>query len=70
MKNSNIRVDKLLSSLGYGTRKDVAGMVKQGLVVFDGHPISDAAQKIPDASDLRDRLMIRDEQLDPRHVWS
>jgi 16S rRNA pseudouridine516 synthase len=67
MKNSNIRVDKLLSSLGYGTRKDVAGMVKQGLVVFDGHPISDAAQKIPDASDLRDRLMIRDEQLDPRH---
>jgi 16S rRNA U516 pseudouridylate synthase RsuA-like enzyme len=38
MKNSNIRVDKLLSSLGYGTRKDVAGMVKQGLVVFDGHP--------------------------------
>ena len=41
MKNSNIRVDKLLSSLGYGTRKYVAGMVKQGLVVFDGHPMTD-----------------------------
>ena len=43
------RLDKLLSNLGYGVRKDVGYWVKTGLVTVDGKPATSAAQKaMPD----------------------
>jgi 16S rRNA pseudouridine516 synthase len=40
------RLDKLLSNLGYGVRKDVAYWVKEGLITVDGKPAASAAQKV------------------------
>ena len=40
------RLDKLLSNLGYGVRKDVAYWVKEGLITIDGKPAVSAAQKV------------------------
>ncbi len=39
------RLDKLLSNLGYGVRKDVAYWVKDGLITVDGKIATSAAQK-------------------------
>ena len=40
------RLDKLLSNLGYGARKDVAYWVKEGLITVDGQQATSAAQKV------------------------
>jgi len=40
------RLDKLLSNLGYGVRKDVAYWVKDGLITVDGKAAASAAQKV------------------------
>ncbi len=40
------RLDKLLSNLAYGSRKDVQRWVKQGLVEHDGKPIKSASEKV------------------------
>lgn len=38
-KVSTTRVDKLLSSMGYGTRKDIAQLARYGGIVFDQEEI-------------------------------
>lgn len=40
------RLDKLLSNLGYGSRKDVKNWVKQGIIVCDGEVIKSPSQKV------------------------
>ncbi len=60
-----VRLDRLLSNLGYGVRKDIASMAKAGLIVLDGEGISRADQKITPTLDLPDRLIIDDEPVDP-----
>lgn len=40
------RLDKLLSNLGYGVRKDVGCWVNDGLITVDGKPAASAAQKV------------------------
>lgn len=34
-----MRLDKFLSHMGYGTRKEVKDLIKKGLVEIDGKPI-------------------------------
>ncbi len=46
------RLDRLLSRLGYGSRKQVAGWVRQGLIEVDGVPANAASQKV-DAACVR-----------------
>ncbi|HEY8891604.1 MAG TPA: pseudouridine synthase [Clostridium sp.] len=40
------RIDKILSNLGHGTRKEVKTLLKKGLVEVDGIKISDSATKV------------------------
>ena len=41
--SSFTRVDKLLSSMGYGARKDIARLARAGGIVFDQAEILDAS---------------------------
>ncbi|MGH4138719.1 pseudouridine synthase [Clostridium sp.] len=48
------RIDKILSNLGHGTRKEVKGLLKKGKVEVDGVIASDSAMKVdPDKSVIK-----------------
>jgi 16S rRNA pseudouridine516 synthase len=59
------RVDKLLSSMGYGSRTEMARMAKAGGITLDGAELSDASKRIPVTPDLPLRMEIDGEALDP-----
>ncbi|MTI47018.1 MAG: rRNA pseudouridine synthase [Firmicutes bacterium] len=40
------RLDKVLSNMGYGSRKDVKGYIKQGLVTVDGEVVKSNSVKV------------------------
>ncbi|GAA0642274.1 pseudouridine synthase [Brevundimonas lenta] len=61
------RVDKLLGSLGYGSRAEMARMGKAGGIVLDGVDITDVSKRIPVTPDLPARMEIDGEPLDPPH---
>ena len=61
------RVDKLLGSLGYGSRTEMARMGKAGGIVLDGVDITDVSKRIPVTPDLPARMEIDGEPLDPPH---
>ncbi|AZV58403.1 pseudouridine synthase [Clostridium sp. AWRP] len=47
------RIDKILSNLGFGTRKEIKAVVKNGEVKIDGTVIKDSSMKIdPDKSTI------------------
>lgn len=64
-KKMTARVDKLLSSMGYGSRREVAHLAKVGAVVLDGAPLLDASTRIAVAPDLPSRMHIDGAPLDP-----
>ena len=41
-----MRIDKLLANMGYGSRKDVKLLLKQGAVQVDGQPVKDAKRHV------------------------
>lgn len=43
-----MRLDKFLSHMGYGTRKEVKDLIKKGLVEIDGKPIKKPETKVTD----------------------
>lgn len=48
------RIDKILSNLGHGTRKEVKGLLKKGKVEIDGIIVSDSAMKVdPDKAIIK-----------------
>ena len=48
------RIDKILSNLGHGTRKEVKGLLKKGRIEVDGVIASDSAMKVdPDKSVIK-----------------
>lgn len=59
------RVDKLLSSLGYGSRTEMARLAKAGGITLDALPLLDVSQRIPVTPDLPDRMQVDGEALDP-----
>jgi 16S rRNA pseudouridine516 synthase len=61
------RVDKLLSSLGYGSRAEMARMGKAGGIVLDGVDLTDVSKRIAVTPDLPARMEIDGEPLDPPH---
>ncbi len=64
-KIATMRVDKLLSSMGYGSRNDVAALAKLGQIILDGTPIKDVGKRIQISQDLTERLLVLAEPLDP-----
>lgn len=59
------RVDKLLSSMGYGSRSEMARMAKVGGIILDQVELLDATQRIPVTADLATRMQIDGAALDP-----
>lgn len=43
---SRQRIDKILSNMGYGTRKEVKELIKSGLVEIDGSLVKDSGQQV------------------------
>jgi 16S rRNA pseudouridine516 synthase len=62
MSEKKIRLDRLLSNLGYGSRKDVAYLIKAGLVTSDLGTHTSASENIAPASI---NIHVDGEPLDP-----
>jgi len=60
-----LRLDRLLSNLGYGSRRQVQDMVGAGWVTLDGAPVARADDKMALTDDLPQRLRVRGAPLDP-----
>ncbi|MFZ0845548.1 MAG: pseudouridine synthase [Pseudolabrys sp.] len=61
----NLRLDRLLANLGYGSRRQVQQLVWAGLVTLDGVTLKDSDQRIAVSPDLSARMIVDDEPLDP-----
>lgn len=59
------RVDKLLSSMGYGSRNEVTRIAKDGGITLDAAALFDVTKRIHFTSDLPTRMRIDGEALDP-----
>lgn len=59
------RLDKLLANLGYGSRREIAGLARAGRIVLDGEALDDAGQRIAVTPDLSARLTVDGDAMDP-----
>ncbi len=62
---SQMRLDRLLANMGYGSRKEIQGLAKAGRIVLDGAPVTDADKRIPVTPDLSQRMTVQGRPLDP-----
>lgn len=58
------RVDRLLSSLGYGSRGQIAQMARRRQILLDGEKVTDATKRIPMTADLTTRMTVHNAPLD------
>jgi 16S rRNA pseudouridine516 synthase len=65
VKTPTSRVDRLLGSMGYGSRTEMARLGKAGGIVLDGVDLTDVSKRIPVTPDLPTRMQIDGEPLDP-----
>ena len=65
MKTPTSRVDRLLGSMGYGSRTEMARLGKAGGIVLDGADLVDVSKRIAVTPDLQTRMEIDGEPLDP-----
>ncbi|MFN7303155.1 MAG: pseudouridine synthase [Phenylobacterium sp.] len=61
----SVRLDRLLANLGYGSRREIHGWVREGAVRLDGQPLVDAGARVQLAPDLSERLTVRGVRMDP-----
>lgn len=47
-----MRLDKLLAAAGYGSRKEIKAMVREGLVTVNGSPVNDSALHVATEGDI------------------
>lgn len=59
------RVDKLLGSMGYGSRTEMARLGRAGGIVLDGVELTDVSRRIPVTPDLPSRMQVDGRPLDP-----
>jgi 16S rRNA pseudouridine516 synthase len=59
------RLDRLLANLGYGSRREVADLVRHRQVVLDGVELRDAGARIALTPDLSARMSVVGQPLDP-----
>lgn len=60
-----MRLDRLLANMGYGSRRDVADMVRYGEVVLDGVVLTKPDMKLAISRDLPARMRVEGRPLDP-----
>lgn len=59
------RVDRLLSSMGYGSRTEIARLARAGGITLDAADLLDVTKRIPVTPDLPTRMEIDGAPLDP-----
>lgn len=64
-KPVSMRVDRLLGSMGYGSRAEMARLAKAGGIVLDGAELTDVSRRIAVTPDLPSRLHVDGRPLDP-----
>ena len=64
-KTETSRIDKLLSSMGYGSRREMARLARAGGITLDGVEWPDVTRRIPVTPDLPGRMKINGAALDP-----
>jgi 16S rRNA pseudouridine516 synthase len=62
---SALRLDRLLSNLGYGSRREIEQMAKAGRIILDGKEVTDGAAKIKLDRGLPERMTIGGRPIDP-----
>lgn len=62
---TTLRLDRLLSNLGYGSRREIQQMVRAGLVMLDGEELETSDLRIAVTRDLSERMTIDGAPLDP-----
>jgi 16S rRNA pseudouridine516 synthase len=62
---TTLRLDRLLANLGYGSRREVAGMVAAGRVMLNGAEIQRADERIVVTQDLPRRMQVDGKPVDP-----
>lgn len=65
MKTPTIRFDKLLANMGYGSRREIAGLTYSGRITMDGAHVNDPDMRIDLTPDLPSRILIDDAPMDP-----
>ena len=60
-----IRVDRLLANLGYGSRREVTGLIGRAAVTLDNRVISSPNATVVLEGDLAKRMLVGGEPLDP-----
>jgi 16S rRNA pseudouridine516 synthase len=60
-----MRLDRLLANMGYGSRKEMQGLAKAGRIVLDGAAVTDADRRIAVTPDLAQRMTVLGRPLDP-----
>lgn len=64
-KTPTMRLDRLLGNLGYGSRKEMHGLVAAREVILDGKPLTDAGARIAIGPDLPLRMTVMGKPVDP-----
>lgn len=64
-KAPTLRLDRLLANLGYGSRREMQALAKNGRITLDGAPVRDADQKLAITQDLPNHLKIDGKPIDP-----
>lgn len=64
-KTPTMRLDRLLSNLGYGSRKEMHALVAAREVTLDGAALTDAGARIAIGPDLPQRMRILGQPVDP-----
>lgn len=65
MKTPTMRLDRLLGSLGYGSRRDIDQLARLGAITLDGTDLTDASARIAVTPDLPARMTVDGEPVDP-----
>ena len=64
-KEKSVRLDRLLSNLGYGSRKEMTMAVKNGWVDVDGERVTDPGFSVAPEMVREGRVLLDGEKLDP-----
>lgn len=62
---ATMRLDRLLGSMGYGSRSQIAQLAGAGRVLLDGQALTDASQRVTLSPDLSARMTVQGQPLDP-----
>jgi 16S rRNA pseudouridine516 synthase len=62
---TQVRLDKLLANLGYGSRKEIAALARAGAVRLDGEPVKSADSRVALTPELQARVTVQGRPVDP-----